>query len=340
MFYQELKKNSYYIFSDEIELMFAAINILDGEKGHNLSEKTYGRSKLNVLKNKYAFLMEVFGATGCPYGIMEPLADYPVGKFNLDAYCDYLLRMDTASFLSVYFTIYKEELVREAMEDEEAFEKLYREYSKFLGSYLGCKTFFRESKKVILDFFSFIKELDTKDFHKKNESVIEALEKEANQAKEELERLEPLEYSQKIMGKIFHNRGPYQEFYFSPSLFATHTKMRIFGKNQILFYSLRELEVNQERILKQLKAVGDDTRFKIIALLNEKEPLRGLDIAKELSMAPSTISHHMEQLKSCGLLNEEQDKSSKYYSISRNNAKELLEAMKKLLEGKAGSSKS
>jgi DNA-binding transcriptional ArsR family regulator len=107
--------------------------------------------------------------------------------------------------------------------------------------------------------------------------------------------------------------------------------IRFFGKNQVLFYSIREPQQNQEKILKQLKAVGDDTRFKIIALLNEKEPLRGLDIAKELSMAPSTISHHMEQLKSCGLLNEEQDKSSKYYSINRNSAKELLEAMEKLL---------
>lgn len=334
MFYQELKENSYYIYSDELELMLAAINVLEGEKGHNLSMKAYTRKKLDALKKKYAFLTEVFGAVNCFYGMLEPLTDYPIKDFRLDTYCDYVLHMDTASFLSGYFNIFNEKIVREALESEECFEKLFREYPRFMGSYLGCKVFFKESQKIICDFFSFVKELDTDGFYKESKTVKEILEEEAERTREELGPLEPLEYSQKMMGKTFYNRGPYREFYFSPSLFVTPRMIRFFGKNQVLFYSVREPQQNQEKILKQLKAVGDDTRFKIIALLNEKEPLRGLDIAKELSMAPSTISHHMEQLKSCGLLNEEQDRSSKYYSISRNNAKELLEAMKKLLEGK------
>lgn len=60
----------------------------------------------------------------------------------------------------------------------------------------------------------------------------------------------------------------------------------------------------------------------------------GLDIAKELSMTPSTISHHMDQLKNAGLLNEEQDGSSKFYSISRNSGEQLLKTMKNLLKAK------
>lgn len=311
--------------------MLAAINILEGEKGHGLCMQVYTRKKLDALKKKYAFLTEVFQAAGCPYGMLEALTDYPLADFSLDTYCAHLLHMDTAGFLSGYFNIFNEKLVREALEKEECFEKLYREYSKLLGNYLGCKMLFRESPKIICDFFAFVKELAADGFYRENERVKEVLEREAGKTGEELKHLEPLEYSQKMMGKIFHNRGPYQEFYFSPSLFLTPRMIRFFGKNQVLFYSIREPQQNQEKILKQLKAVGDDTRFKIIALLNEKEPLRGLDIAKELSMAPSTISHHMEQLKSCGLLNEEQDKSSKYYSINRNSAKELLEAMEKLL---------
>lgn len=332
MFYQELKKESYYIYSSEIELMMAAIHILDGGKVHNISLQIYTKAKLDALKKKYAFLTEIFHAVECPYGMLELLTDYTLKDFNIDAYSNYLLSMDTAGFLSRYFNIFNEELVRGALEKDEEFEKLYRTYSKSQGSYLGYKMFFRESKRIICDFFAFTKELDTEDFHKEIVRVDHMLAEEEKMAKKELEHLEPLEYSQKLMGKTFHNRGPYQEFYFSPSLFIMHRMVRFFGKNQVLIYSVREPQENQEKLLKQLKAIGDETRFKILTLLNAKEPLRGLDIAKELSMAPSTISHHMEQLKSCGLLNEEQDRSSKYYSISRNNGKELLETLERLLK--------
>lgn len=335
MFYQELTDNSYYIYSEEIELVFAAINILEGEKGSSICSEIYGKRKIEAWKKKYAFLTEVFGAAGCSGGMLEHLTDYPVKEFALRAYCEHLLQMDTASFLSGYFMIYQEERVRRALEQEEAFEELYREYGKFLGSYLGCKVFFRETGRIIKDFFALAEELDTEAFRKKNEAVKAILAAEAYKAGEELKDMEPLEYSQKLMGKVFHNRGPYEKFYFAPSMFLPCKKLRYFGRNQILFSSQREYKEKQEMMLKQLKALGDDTRFKIIALLNEKEPLRGLDIARELSMAPSTISHHMEQLKGSGLLNEEQDKSSKYYSISRDNSQVLLDTLKELLAKKS-----
>lgn len=331
MYYQKINENSYFIYSEDIELLIAASNILEGEKWHTLCTEIYTFEKINSLKQKYAYLVEIFQAVGFPFGMLEFLTDYPLNEFTLDKYREHLLQLDVASFVSSYFNIFNEQLVREALENEEKLDRLLREYDKFLGSYLGFKVFIRETGKIISDFFAFAKELDTKEFHEKNRQVQAVLPAEVIKAQEGLKEMEPLIYSQELMGKVFYNRGPYKEFYFTTTLFAAYKKIRIYGKNQVLFYSLRESWEKQEQLLKQLKAVGDETRLKIIALLNEKEPLRGLDIAKELSMAPSTISHHMDQMKNCGLLNEEQNKSSKYYSISRTGTKELLESLAEIL---------
>lgn len=334
MYYQKLNENSYFIYSEDIELLMAASNILEGEKWHTLCTETYSSGKLDGLKKKYAYLVEIFQAVGCPSGMLEFLTDYPLVEFNLEEYREHLLQMDVAAFVSSYFNIFNEELVREALENEDKLDRLFREYEKFLGSYLGFKVFIRETGKIINDYFAFARELDTEEFHEKNRQVRAVLQTEAIKAQEGLKATKPLEFSQELMGKVFYNRGPYKEFYFTITLFAAYKKIRFFGKNQVLFYSLRESREKQEQLLKQLKAIGDETRLKIISLLNEKEPLRGLDIAKELSMAPSTISHHMDQMKNCGLLNEEQSKSSKFYSISRTAARELLKALSELLDKK------
>jgi len=84
-------------------------------------------------------------------------------------------------------------------------------------------------------------------------------------------------------------------------------------------------------MIKQLKVLADATRFKIISLLGEKGALRGMDIADALGVAQSTISHHMEQLRKAGLLHEEQVKNSKFYSISRNDVRKLLERLAETL---------
>ena len=57
--------------------------------------------------------------------------------------------------------------------------------------------------------------------------------------------------------------------------------------------------------------------------------MRGLDIARRVSIATSTVSHHMEQMKECGLVTEEPVKNSKYYGLSKQSAKTLLDEIAK-----------
>ena len=131
------------------------------------------------------------------------------------------------------------------------------------------------------------------------------------------------------MGKTFRNRGPYEEFLFVPTYMMPAKAVRFFHvkeehKKQLLFMSVRKIDRNQEDVIKILKIMGDGTRYQILALLAKEGTMRGMDIAKRVSVATSTISHHMELLKECGLITEEQVKNSKYYGLSRNGVAELI----------------
>ncbi|HEX3076276.1 MAG TPA: metalloregulator ArsR/SmtB family transcription factor [Lachnospiraceae bacterium] len=252
-------------------------------------------------------------------------------SFDLQSYRDFLIDMDPVKFIMEYTNITDRDKIVKAIESEAYLESLYFEYPNIFNSYLGFQTFLRETKRIITDFFSFANELRTEAFLQAVSNVQSTVNHERKKCIDSLSNLEPLEFSQKIMGKTFRNRGPYTTFYFMPSLFTPYKAIRFFENDQFLFYSIRKEKLEDEQMLKQLKTIADETRLKIISLLNQKEPLRGMDIGKELSLAQSTVSHHMEQLKNAGLLHEEQVKNSKYYSLSRNSIDELLQLLTETL---------
>ena len=151
---------------------------------------------------------------------------------------------------------------------------------------------------------------------------------------ERLKDRNPLEVSQEIMGKTFHNRGPYEMFYFVPSLMMPEKRFRLFYENgtknnrQILFWNIKNEKQSKEDLVAVLKAISDETRYQILKLLSDKGAMKGQDMVKELKLAPSTISHHMSELKECGLITEEPVKTSKYYGLSSNRLKEVLQTIK------------
>ncbi len=53
-----------------------------------------------------------------------------------------------------------------------------------------------------------------------------------------------------------------------------------------------------------LKALADETRLRILTLLAER-PRYGRELARELSLTPATISHHMARLRTAGLTRTE-----------------------------------
>lgn len=68
------------------------------------------------------------------------------------------------------------------------------------------------------------------------------------------------------------------------------------------------------KIVEFHKALGDLTRIRIIALL-QQGPLHGQAIAGKLGLKPPTITHHIAKLREVGLIKERRDKNTIYFSL-------------------------
>ncbi|KQL52451.1 ArsR family transcriptional regulator [Heyndrickxia shackletonii] len=69
------------------------------------------------------------------------------------------------------------------------------------------------------------------------------------------------------------------------------------------------------KIVEFHKALGDLTRIRIIALL-QQGPLHGQAIAGKLGLKPPTITHHIAKLREVGLIKERRDKNTIYFSLN------------------------
>ena len=65
-----------------------------------------------------------------------------------------------------------------------------------------------------------------------------------------------------------------------------------------------------------LRAIGDESRMKILKLLDENE-LCAADLLKSLSIVQSTLSHHMKILTESGIVNCRKQGKWSYYTINR-----------------------
>ena len=76
-------------------------------------------------------------------------------------------------------------------------------------------------------------------------------------------------------------------------------------------------------IQETLKALADPTRREILLLLREGELTAG-ELAQQLGIAPSALSHHLQKLRSAGLLEERREKNFIYYELNTSLFEELL----------------
>lgn len=329
MYFVKINSKNKFCFSKEIELMFAANGILSEDSNNSYYIKTYGEEFLSYIKKKYFFLYQLHKQQEyfCN-GFFELLIDMELENLNLKAYEDKLLSMKKEDILYKFFAgegNYEEYMKSVKNNDVMGmYEALNSPHNHI--SYLVFELFFTDFKRIISDFLSCVRELETKEFHQiLEETINESLECE--KIKKGLLQKEPLEYSEHLMGKTFRRRGPYEIYYFMPSVYLPFQCIRFMGKTQILAYSIVKKKMEVKDIAKILKVIGDETRLSILHILSEEGPLIGKEIANKLTIATSTLSHHMEQLGSIAVIHEEKIKNSKYYSINQNIMEELLEKL-------------
>ena len=72
------------------------------------------------------------------------------------------------------------------------------------------------------------------------------------------------------------------------------------------------------------KVVGDETRMKILCCLREKE-LFVNDIAAEVDMTKSAVSHQLRLLKNEGLVKSRRDGKNIWYSLDDQHVEDLID---------------
>lgn len=338
---EQIGDNTQFIFLPELEPVWGVIDILSDEENHTLCSEIYGWEQIRCWKRKYHFLFEAFHALGS-YGAMNLLdyiLDLPPEGLDLNSYRDHLLSLPSEDVIwrtmNLDFgagTDY--DTLRRAMTDDDALDQVYGWVSDDCGSFLAFSAYVRQNRRFLLDFFSMAQELNNEALSKAILGQEHKISLMLEEAREGIAKHGAFGWSEKRMGKTFRNRGPYSEFVFLPSLLMPRKACRFFNvegeyMRQVLFLSLREVGHTPADTVKALKAMADPTRYQILMLLAQEGPMRGLDIARKVSIATSTVSHHMDQMKECGLITEEPVKNSKYYGLNTQSAKALLEEIRK-----------
>lgn len=338
---EQIGDNAKFIFLPELEPVWGVISILSGEENHALYSEIYGSEQIRAWQKKYHFLFEAFHAVGS-YGAMN-LLDYilelPTEELDLNRYRDHLLSLPSEDFIWRTMNLdYRPgtdyDTLRRAMTDDTALDQVYGWVSEYCDSFLAFSAYVRQSGRFLQDFFAMAQNLNNEALSKAILSQEHKISLMLEEAREGISQLGPFDWSEKRMGKTFRNRGPYSEFVFLPSLLMPQKACRFFDvegehMRQILFLSLREVGHTPAVTVKALKAMADPTRYQILMLLAQEGPMRGLDIARKVSIATSTVSHHMDQMKESGLITEEPVKNSKYYGLNVQSAKSLLAEIRK-----------
>lgn len=79
----------------------------------------------------------------------------------------------------------------------------------------------------------------------------------------------------------------------------------------------------KERLLLKLKALGDQSKFDILMSLKDSSKYN-LEMAEELKLSPSTMSHHMNVLLSCELVGINKEKGRVYYYLEKDNMNKTI----------------
>lgn len=88
----------------------------------------------------------------------------------------------------------------------------------------------------------------------------------------------------------------------------------------------------KKRLAALLKALGDERRLEILALL-KKRRLSGSELAKELNLTTATVSQHMTEMSGYGLVTWNKEMDRLYYEIDENAIRKILEQAWELLLG-------
>jgi len=93
----------------------------------------------------------------------------------------------------------------------------------------------------------------------------------------------------------------------------------------------QSISEKQHKIARYAKALGHPVRIYVLELLSNQSCCYSGDLTKELSIAKSTLSQHLKELKNAGLIQGEIESPKVRYCIHKENWKEAQELLAHLL---------
>lgn len=224
--------------------------------------------------------------------------------------------------------------------DVEAIFKNFDRLNENLGDNIETKglnpydidILFKDTKNFKNDFFSTLRKIDK---YIKNEKIIDydIYNEKIKEIALELKEKAPLNIAQEIMGKKFKRVYDFNYYLFAPSFYFNHRPMRTFNhSSQLLVYPVNPLntDMNSNELAKILKIIGDKSRLDIIKIIST-ESCSGKELAKKIGISTPTISHHLDQLKSIGLIYEEREKNTKYFTLNKNAYRDIIDTLNNYL---------
>lgn len=178
-------------------------------------------------------------------------------------------------------------------------------------------------------------------FKEEEERILPYLEKSLKQGRLLAESQPPLKLVESLCNGLTLQLEPsIQELVCSPSYWITPliSYDHISPGKSMLLYGCRPMtetvvpgENLSAHMMQSIKAIADPTRLKIIKLL-QQAPLSPKVISDQLRLRPPTVIHHLQILRSCGLvhliLNEAEER---LYSIEAEALQETLQELEDFL---------
>ncbi len=124
----------------------------------------------------------------------------------------------------------------------------------------------------------------------------------------------------------------------APSVFYHLDSLSSFDDEHRLYLSIYGVRypgrrsMRGDEVIAFMKAMADETRIKIIKILG-MGPRFGYELAQQLKLSNSTISHHLSILAEAGVVRPTREENRVSYALERQCLRDLLEAMAKQLLG-------
>jgi DNA-binding transcriptional ArsR family regulator len=329
---KQLQDHAVFAYSRDLEYIAVAAALMSDRLDGHLCREVYGPAVIAELKRKNRGLAEVLNSLWLGgLETAEFLMSYPLETSSLAAYKAYLKELPDDRFIYQFFG-YRASLeeTAAALHDDSLLAALMDEGKFKITSFVNLKSLITARGSFLDDYFSFLDVVRTPEL----EAYLDRFEAALPQLESEITRMlagkRPYEAAQELRNNCFPEEDSYETYIFMPVCMLPRDAVLYFEKNLYILYSRTRI-ANRQKSLAILKAVSDETRMRIIDLLSERGKENGRGIASWMHLSPPTVSHHMDQLISCGIVKEEKIGAAKYYIVDRDAGLLFIEELEGIL---------